>query len=188
MIDRAFRPVAVGTAVGARLSPVGLLRSEMRHAFVWPAASTHPRSLADVLEPHRGGAEAVDRMTKVKRENVLEGLGKIRPSQLNGGLDKVMDIGGSKVHVMEGRCPCLTRARCSQGGYFSVQHTRELTINDFIMLQGVDPRIFAGWERVISDAQMRGLAGNAMSLSVMERVTRAVLHSLGYPVAPDRWA
>ena len=104
-------------------------------------------------------------------------------------VDAIIDIGGSHVSIMKGKCPCLTRTRCADRAYFSSKRTRCLTINDMLRLQGHEPALWADWERVVTPRVMGGVIGNAMSQAVMERLLRNVCIALGIPVLPnDRWA
>ncbi len=173
-----------------RLYIVGMRRSCMQRPFSWPGPSSRSQALSDVLGSHCGDLDDVQAMSKTKRNNVLDGLTKLAQQGLDPQkTEAIIDAGGTQQFTMMNTCPCLTRTRCGDMGYYSTKRLRLLTINDMMMLQGVDPAIFEGWEDVVSQRQMGSIIGNAMSQNIMERVMRGIFNSVGIPLkGGDRWA
>ena len=62
-----------------------------------------------------------------------------------------------------------------------------LSVDDLLSLQGFDPAYFDGWQYVVSARQMGMMAGNAMTLSIMERFMAKFL-AMGFSVKSDRWS
>ena len=56
---------------------------------------------------------------------------------------------------------------------------RWLGADDFLKLHGVPPSAYPGWRDVISPQLMREMCGNAMSVSVVRRLARAVMTARG---------
>ena len=104
------------------------------------------------------------------------------------GQECVLDMGGTMPHVMLDVCPCITRARGGQLGFWSYKRVRRLSIPDLMRLQGVSPGRFSGWQQQASRFQMGGIIGNAIPLNLMERLLRAILNTMGMNCGPDRWA
>ena len=63
-----------------------------------------------------------------------------------------------------------------------------LDCNEMMGLQGIEPSFFHGWEKILSERKMGMIIGNAMSLSIVERIMHNGLQSLGFKVKADRWA
>ncbi len=173
-----------------RLYIVGIRRSFMQRPFSWPGPASRSKVLSDVLGSHCGDLDDVRAMAKTKRNNVLDGLTKLaQQGQDPQKTEAIIDCGGRRPCTMVNMCPCLTRTRCGDMGYYSTKRLRLLTIKDMMMLQGVDPATFEGWEDVVSQRQMGSIIGNAMSQNIMERVMRGIFNSVGIPLkGRDRWA
>ena len=104
-----------------------------------------------------------------------------------GTVDAIIDIDGSQTGVTLNLCPCLTSSRCANRSYWSTLRTRQLTITDLMKLQGMDPSLFLGWDELISQRQMGGMIGNAMTLPIMYRIMRSLFISVGIPVDANGW-
>ena len=61
---------------------------------------------------------------------------------------------------------------------------RPLTINEMMILQGVNPAFFHDWESIISERQMGRIIGNAMTQTIMEKAIYNAFLSVGIPVKP----
>ena len=86
--------------------------------------------------------------------------------------DIIVDIGGKMPHIACGICPCITKTRASDRAFYSTKRNRMLSVDDLLSLQGFDPSYFDGWQYVVSARQMGMMTGNAMALSIMERLMR----------------
>ena len=173
-----------------RVYVVGILRTALTNPFAWPQVNGSCQKLAEILDDDVGTEAGIDKLKRTAQINIMEGMLRINA---NGGNpltdDFIIDIGGSKPHVGKiGVCPCITKTRASARDFWSTKRLRALKISEMMRLQGADPERFRGWELHLSPREIGAIIGNAMSLNVMERVTRAVLHSLNYKVKPDRWA
>ena len=138
----------------------------------------------EVLCAHCGDL-AVDRAnySNSKYQKVLTGLTKMCDDGVDPRrMDAILDIGSSRPHIMHDMCPCLTKARASDMGYFSVKRMRLLEMDEMMKLQGANPDMFQGWQDVISVRQMGSLVGNAMTQWIVERLLRRIFKSLGVPV------
>ena len=101
--------------------------------------------------------------------------------------DFIIDIGGSTPKIGHGFCPCITKTRAGNMAFYSVKRYRRLSVDDMLKLQGFDPRDFAGWQKIVSTRQMGMMVGNAMTLSIMERLMRQICLAMGYSVKSDGW-
>ena len=173
----------------ARVYIVGMMKTLMVEPWSWPQPSARTVRLSTLLDPDMGVLGDMDNFSKTKAQNITDAITKI---MAQGGdvynNEYIVDTGGSKSHHMLDRCPCLTRARASSEAFFSLKRWRSLKHSEMMKLQGVDPERFRGWELVLSRREMGAIIGNAMGVNIMERVCRAILVSLGYPVKQDRWA
>jgi len=80
----------------------------------------------------------------------------------------VLDIDSSKMNWRHDESFCLTRSRGSTGGFFISNRGRRLSIKEQLRLQAFDPN------RIkldsITERQLAQAAGNAMTVSVIERI------------------
>jgi len=71
--------------------------------------------------------------------------------------------------------------------YFSTRRLRDLEVHELARLQGFPYRRIAGWKACITERQMLGVIGEAMSIPVLEGVMVSLCRALGAP-SRDRWA
>ena len=123
-----------------------------------------------------------------------------------GNLDDphFLDINASETrsgNIMTcGRCPTLTRSRAMSGGFYVSSHRRMLTTTEMFRLQGFpDSRIEFknlmkstkhGKRTKVSEREVRGMIGNAMTVPVVGRVVRAACQTCGLISLdlPDPWS
>ena len=165
-----------------RVYIVGLLASDVVSPFSFPVTTSNIVPMGSILSDV---AEcAGQRMAPTAAKNILLALAYI---EANGGAAEseewIVNTGGVSSHCMKGMCPCITKHRGGGRAFYSTKRQRFLTIPEMMMLQGVDPSTFPQWELHISRPKMGAIVGNSMSLNVMERIVRHLLHSLGYPVS-----
>ena len=168
-----------------RVYIIGLLRSEMRTPFTWPGALHKVKPLNEILNDKVGDVETLFQLHETAQNNILKVIGKM--DMKNSG-DIILDAGGSAAHWMTGKSPCLTASRAGARNYFSVARCRMLDCNEMMGLQGIEPSFFQGWEKILSERKMGMIIGNAMSLSIVERIMHNGMKSLGFKVKADRWA
>ena len=87
-----------------------------------------------------------------------------------------INIFGTTVHGMLGRCPCLTRSRVGAGGHWVSSRSRLLTLEEMLALQGMPADVRRAG---ISDRQMGFMIGNSMSVNVLERLLVRLLPGVG---------
>ena len=81
----------------------------------------------------------------------------------------VEDIGASE-HFRSHRvqaCPCITKSRASQLGYWCSTKGGRLTVEELALLQGFMPTTIKWKSLGISDKKFAGCLGNAQSLNVV---------------------
>ena len=89
----------------------------------------------------------------------------------------VLDVDGSQPHFNEHYSPCLTRSRAASGGMWLSWLQRKMSTAEICRLQGVNPdRLPAD---LISERQMRQLAGNSIPVPLLARVMTAALQAAG---------
>ena len=166
-----------------RVYIVGLLASNVLRPFRFPATTSFFVPLGSILSDQtecEHGGHACHTAAK----NIVTALNHI---EANGGAAEseewIINTGGVKSHCMKDLCPCITKRRGEGRLFFTAKRQRFITVSEMMLLQGVDPSTFRGWELYLSRPQMGAIVGNSMSLNVMERIVRHVLHSLGYPVS-----
>ena len=84
----------------------------------------------------------------------------------------VVDIGSSFLVYGRDISPCLTRSRCSNRGYWSLQHGRPLTVSELARLQGFDVKKM---KISVSEGQMGAMLGNSFSAPVWRGVFNAAV-------------
>lgn len=171
-----------------RVFIIGIKTTSMVKPFTWPT-TTEMRSLTSILDLAPNLPLADEHKFSVTKLKNLLAITERYKNNANMLLkdENVCNIGGSSPHIMVNMCPCLTKSRASQRGYYSFSRQRSLTIEDMCRLQGVPAKDIKGWGSVVTDAQIGGIIGNAIPVCVMERVLHAILSSLGHCPGPDRW-
>lgn len=96
--------------------------------------------------------------------------------------DAIVDVdqGRKKAAFMIDRCPCITSGRARSLGYFSTKRLRKLCLDDLIRLQGSNPDFIR--QSGLSDAKLGSIVGNAMTISVVQRVLKALLPAAGFVI------
>jgi DNA-cytosine methyltransferase len=175
----------------ARLYMVGIRADLLTSEFQWPDAIP-PVSIHDVLDPpHKNDEWDPTSMTNLS--NLDRMLTKIMND--NGDPNKdtyLIDINQSEKmgdNIMKERSPTLTRSRAMQGGYYVTTHKRMLNTAEMFRLQGFDASRFkyesltkrsaTGKKLKVTEREVRGMIGNAMTVSVVGRVLRAACTACG---------
>ncbi len=96
-------------------------------------------------------------------------------------------LGASYRKRSEDICSWWTASRSGDKAYWSVRRHRPLSMNELMLLQGMQPSWLEGWEEVVSHRQMGKIVGNAMTITVMQRLMAKILFSLGWAVKPDEF-
>ncbi len=96
--------------------------------------------------------------------------------------DIIVDIGGSKPHWLTDSFPTITASRGSAQAFFSTCRMRCVTVEELMKLQGANMEVLQGWEQHISGRQMGHICGNAMTVSVVQRIVRQLCMAMDIPV------
>jgi DNA-cytosine methyltransferase len=166
-----------------RLFIIGLKRKAIRMPFFWPTPVSKIKTLEDVLENKVGAASLIDSLSNTKRKNLIAVMEKAQGMQG----DIIAELGASYRKMMVDVCPCLTATRSGDEAYWSVRRHRPLNMNELMLLQGMQPSWLEGWEEVVSHRQMGKIVGNAMTITVMQRLLAKIFFSLGWAVKPDEF-
>ena len=165
-----------------RVFIVGLQCQRVCLPFFWPTPASKVKLLSEILSDDMGAITIIDSMNLTKRTN----LALVLESTRNIDGDVIAELGSSYKKFMVDVCPCLTASRTGDQAYFSVKRMRPATMEELMKLQGMQPEWLPGWETVVSHRQMGKLVGNAMTVTLMERIMRKVFLSLGWAVTPDK--
>ena len=76
-----------------------------------------------------------------------------------------------------GFVPCITASRGRARGFHINLYNRRLTLDELMRCQGMSPRMLEGWNGFMNAASMGHAVGNAMSVTVLERLIPRVLFS-----------
>lgn len=91
----------------------------------------------------------------------------------------VVDLDGSKVHVVRNKSPCITRAR-GGSGFFLPCRGRRMSLAERLRLQGLPADYLRCRQRSgVSKRQLGMMIGNAMSGNVLARILRRLLPASG---------
>ena len=101
----------------------------------------------------------------------------------------MIDHGATHGPVAYRVCPTMTACRMRGGGFWLLHKGRQMTYNEMLRLQGLQPTRFkpAVGARQAQRNQLKHAAGNAMSGNVVHRVLARIAQSLGVD-AIDEWA
>ena len=91
----------------------------------------------------------------------------------------VIDHGSSNLNYAVGYSPCITASRGKAGGHWAVWKSSRLSMEDMMLLMGVRPKRVAGWDKVISKAQMGYIIGNAIPMPLLARIMCRLLPAAG---------
>jgi site-specific DNA-cytosine methylase len=116
-----------------RVFIVAIRQNRLVNQLAWPS-DVNMRSLQSVLQlPQSDPAPRQKRLSNVNTKNIAEVIKRFDARGCLADLvsgDYVVDIGGTKPTVMEGKSPCLTKRRCEDREYFSIKGGRRLTMDD----------------------------------------------------------
>ena len=96
----------------------------------------------------------------------------------------VLDVAASPryQHVLKNCCPCLTKTRCKQDGYYIPKLKRRLTSFEIACLQGLPRQVAGSTLAAAEDMPKRAFveaAGDAMSVNVLQTAMRRCCLSAG---------
>ena len=85
-------------------------------------------------------------------------------------------------------CPCITRSRAAQGGFYITSRKRRLSTAEMLKLQGIRPENMRKY-RGMSPGVLNAAVGNAMSACVLERLLPRIAYAIGCipERMPDEW-
>ncbi len=115
------------------------------------------------------------------RENTLTALKKICADGEDPLKEKyIIEVASSASrgpHATKGVSPCLTCSRARGGGHWLSWKQRFMTTHEIIRLMGVDPSMIP--TGVVSESVIKGIAGNAVPVTLLQRVMEALFRSRG---------
>ena len=80
-----------------------------------------------------------------------------------------------------GYLPCITATRCKSGGFHVSSCGRKTALTELMRCQGMNPAgQLKDWSRYMTAAQLGHAVGNAMSVTVLERIFQRALFSAGF--------
>jgi len=126
-----------------------------------------------------GPAQLLGDMNLGTQETSFAGI-RVLAARLDRHCDDVVvvvDMDGAKARWMLDVSPCLTRARAALGFYLPARG-RRVTLAERFRLQGIPVRVLRCREG-ISDRQLGMMAGNALSVNVLERLLVRLLRACG---------
>eukprot|EP00438_Fugacium_kawagutii_P009150 Skav206191 [mRNA] locus=scaffold1844:172956:175884:- [translate_table: standard] len=85
-------------------------------------------------------------------------------------------------HALTNCCPCLTKTRCQQHGYYIPKLRRRLSVDEMSRLQGLPSTVTAGLREVADASGSRWVeegVGDGMSINVLQTMLRRLLDSAG---------
>jgi site-specific DNA-cytosine methylase len=174
----------------ARLYIVGMQTHAIKHDFMWPS-EIPVVDVMDILDPPLKDSWEASSMTNLSNldrlmTKIMEEGGKPNEEPYFIDINQSAKMGDN---VMLGRSPTLTRTRAMQGGFYVTTHRRMLNTAELFRLQGFDPdRIFwkglpkrtaGGRKGKVTEREVRGMIGNAMTVPVVGRVLRMACQACG---------
>ena len=76
-------------------------------------------------------------------------------------------------HLMEGVCPCLTRSRAANKGFWLVWKERFTTIDEILKLSGIPNGRIP--KKIAPDRALGAIAGNSVTVPLLARALQAML-------------
>ena len=163
----------------------GLHRGYQPTSLVWPG-ECRPIPLAAVIGPRPPDASA-DRCPghalSLASRNLCAEVGLLRSENIDPqSCDRILDCDASTDWCGRSKrlCPCLTKS--CRAGLWDIEHGRRLSGAGCLRLQGLCHGDIA---HVVGESDLRALAGNPMSLCVIEPLIRACLVSMRLRSADD---
>ena len=114
-----------------------------------------------------------------QKANVLAACEKIAARGVNPFLSTVIiDAGASAAFSgwAQDICPCLTRSRCGNFGYWCTSKGAHLDVHEMMMLQGLEPSAVDFKSAGVTAGQMASMLGNTMSHNVLCQLLPRVLY------------
>ncbi len=162
---------------------------EPAKTFLWPKSIPTP-SLHLFLDPRIASDDCMtlphQKTARVNVKAMMKKIGAKRSRLASSNI--IADIGGSKLHVMDGVSPCLTRSRAGGGGHWLACRGRKMSLEEMARFQGVgiDPPKAPGRAAnilrpsQISARQWGHLIGNAIPVNMLVRILSRLLPSAGF--------
>lgn len=189
-----------------RLFIAGVLRAAKRHPMVWPGEAFQYSNCCLCLEDscainsftlkvqmhdinmyiEKDTVPVVNFPGRLPdsatcRENTLTALKQLRAQGEDPLRERyVIEVASSASrgpHAMKGVSPCLTSTRAKGGGHWLSWKQRFMTTAEMIGLMGVDAKMIP--PDVVSECVLRGIAGNAVPVTLLQRVMEALFRSSG---------
>lgn len=167
-----------------RLYIVAILRSHMRHKYVWPAVVTEPALCRFLDVERRGRKRDINQSSAIALDNILHFRKKMRMEKID--IFKkwyVIDIHAGKNyrHMAHNRSPCITKSRGATRGFFITRLKRRMQVVEMARLQGLPSSLAREFlDAVGGDEKIVGQGvGDAMSLNVLMRVLPRALYAAG---------
>ena len=167
-----------------RVYIVGL--SHMQRNFNWPAAH-EPVGLRSVLEasPHPSDGPA----NATELYNLRASLQSLRQNGFTRCPEAVVDLAvgwQAGPSITYGHCPCLLKGHAASNSYWLLHLNRRFTLAEYFQLQGF-PAARAQRPETVSVRQMRGMIGNAYTVTTVSAIFDRMLFSAGWTQAPIKF-
>lgn len=156
-----------------RLYILAVCKESLRCPLVMPAPRDTQPDLHTFLDKSVQGSE---RLTLPNYEK------KLGADMWTSGY--VLDIAASPrfQHILKNCCPCLTRTRCKDDGFYIPKLKRQLTSLEIARLQGLPRQVADSMLAAAQDMPKRAFeeaAGDAMSVNVLQTAMRRCCDSAG---------
>jgi DNA-cytosine methyltransferase len=173
------------------------LASGRKHVF-WPRRLP-PADLASFLDQPRNSDRptALPPATQgVARRNVQAAIRKLRHDGVDlSTCQAVVDCDSSRMHMMHGISPCLTKSRASNGGHWIIQRGRRQTVTEQERLFGLHVQppnggcmVALRQPRTVSNRQWGSIVGNSIPIPMLARILCKFLPAVGLtPHLADVW-
>ena len=157
---------------------IGQSKKHAKYDFNFPKGRKPP-DLKSILDK-KTKKEALTNLPKGAhaRQQVIAALQRIR--ELGFDPYKIacaVDANATKVHWMPNKLPCVTATRGSSGGHWLTNRARWTSLDELLRAQGMRPEVID--KTVLTKPQLGRAIGNAMTQTIMTRVLRNLLTSLG---------
>ena len=158
-----------------------------RNEFKFPEPRTCPSIGTIVGSKVSDRSKTFSELGKIAQQNVLDAeenifMGGFIPESAISVVD--IDSSAKRCKAMSDVSPCLTRSRYN--GHWLTQLQRRMTVEEMLLLQGMDPGKMKG---SCSRQNLGKMVGNSMSVNVLERVLSRALNATDLVLRPlkDRW-
>lgn len=153
--------------------------------FLFPRELEHHMPLSAVLEPEgrKTDGKPESELNVSQRDRIKHNLEQAATCYgINTDREIIVsDVDASEAYATwkAGIFPCITSSRAKTGGYHLSSHKRKTCTEELMRAQGMSPRRLADWPKFMGVAQFRAAVGNAMAVTVLERLIAPVLYSAG---------